>query len=429
MSLARVFSHSYTGVRLAGGAAGQLLLAAAAVAGVMCVSGCANQQQQQQWAQVHQLEQQQMAQQQQYVLQQQQQHQQQPAMPSALASQARATLIEQPIQPQLPPRPSPRTPIDPVASSREKKAARQTEIANAMNEAMTPPQPLANVSRGTAALRVTEKAIGPLADTLNSIESAQRVVIENLRNTEVPGYKASRSACGDGRDISKQLDIAQGELQPTQRSLDVAIQGDGFFQIQVYVEGKPDSVVGFTRNGRLFVSKDGNLVIGQESGYKVVPPIQVPVGTTELRIEQDGTVRAAQAGAEKPGLQPLGRLSVARFTDPSALQPLGTGIYAETEASGTAVETPAGERGAGTIVQGYLEASNVDLVREQLRMRFLQTWRSTILATMDGELPTRPAPTQNPAVNPAPAPTAPPSVRVDPPTGRPMIRSVAPAGE
>ncbi len=78
-----------------------------------------------------------------------------------------------------------------------------------------------------------------------------------------------------------------------------------------------------------------------------------------------------------------GRIHLVRFTDPTALRPLGGGIYAETDASGPAVESPAGERGAGAVLQGHLESSNVDLIRERLRLRFLQSWRASILGALD----------------------------------------------
>jgi flagellar basal body rod protein FlgG len=409
MSHARFSFFCSSGFGLVAGAAGQLLVAAAAVAGVICVAGCQNAQQAQ-WIQQQQLAQQR---QQAELVQQQQQA---AAMRSLNAASPQGTMIEQPPQ-TFPPQQNPPAQLnkqtrpritDPVASQAERKKSQRPAIDAAVGDALAPAQQPATASRGTAALRVADAAIKPLADTLTAIESAQRVVVDNLRNAETPGFKASRTACGDSRDVTKQLDVTQGELQATQRSFDIAIQGEGFLQVQVYVASQnskeqSEPIVGFTRNGRLYVSKDCHLVVGEE-GYQIVPPIQVPVGTTEIRVEANGMIRVAQPGSDKPGLQPLQRLVIARYTDPSALQPLSAGIYAETSASGSAVESSAGERGAGTISQGYLDASNVDLIKERMRLRFLQNWRATILAAMDGEVNTSATPQAEAAV-PAAAPT------------------------
>lgn len=323
-------------------------------------------------------------------------------MRSALAGNPNRQLVEEPLsgaaaggtdaEPPVSAMPSPRPPkraaIDPVASAAEVRASKRAAVEHLLNEAMTPPR--AAPAKPARALGVADRAVAPLADTLAAIDAAQRVVVENLRNVEAAGFKASRTACGDGRDVASQLDLAQGELQSTGRPLDVGIQGDGFFEVQVYTPDHPNGTVGFTRNGRLFVAKDGTLVVGQGDGYQLIPPLKVPVGTTALAVEQDGNIRATAAGATnpatgKPMAEVVGRLTLARFTDPSALRPLGGGLYAETEASGHAVDSAPAERGAGAIMQGYVEASNVDLTRERMRLRFLQAWRATILAAVDGD--------------------------------------------
>ena len=411
MSISSFFGVSRCGLGLFLDVAGQVLVAAAAAAGVMAVAGCSARAAQPAVAMAP------------------------PppvtpdprvgsaaldggisggALSSALSSPANSTLLDPPAAAgqgneiwSAPPRPGPgaapavgtssmnggsmtggagaqaRPTPESVASAKERKRAQKAEVDAMLADAMVPPAGPA--ARGSVALRVADRAIAPLQDTLVAIDAAQRVVVENLRNVEVVAFKASRTACGDGRDVASQLDTAQGELQATHRVLDVAVQGEGFLQIQVYTPEKPAGTVGFTRNGRLYVAKDGTLVAGKPDGYKLIPPIAVPVGTTELKVEQDGTVKAAQAGADKPTPQVIGKLTLARFTDASALQPLGGGVYGESDSSGSAVESPAGERGTGVMMQGFIEAGNVDLIRERMRMRFLQGWRATVLAAMNGE--------------------------------------------
>ncbi|HEX8915537.1 MAG TPA: flagellar hook-basal body complex protein, partial [Humisphaera sp.] len=127
------------------------------------------------------------------------------------------------------------------------------------------------------------------------------------------------------------------------------------------------------------------IVVGQLDGYQLLPQLKLPPGATQVQIDQDGRVNVLRAGADDPKPTTIGQIALARFTDPTALRPLGGGIYAETEASGQAVESPANDRGAGAILQGHLEASNVDLVRERMRLRFLQGWRASIIGALDGD--------------------------------------------
>jgi flagellar basal body rod protein FlgG len=418
MSHSSFFGVSRSGLGLLADVAGQVLVAAAAAAGVMAVAGCSSRAAQPPVAMAAPPA----------ATPDPRAAATPPAMSSALSAPADAALFDTPASPAAgqgdvwtsSPRAagnaagpaggatSSRQATDPAATARERKRARQAEVDALIAEAAIPPAGPA--ARGSVALRAADRAIAPLADTLAAIDAAQRVVVENLRNTEVTGFKASRTACGDGRDVASQLDTSHGEMQATHRLLDVAVRGDGFLQIQVYTPERPAGAVGFTRNGRLYVSpKDGTLVVGKEDGWKVIPPIAVPVGTTELKVEPDGTVRITQAGAEKPAPQAIGRLTLVRFTDPSALQPLGGGVYGESESSGAAVESGGGERGAGTFVQGFLEASNVDLVRERMRMRFLQTWRATVLAALDGEADPVPADDAVTGVGRKPRPAAAPA--------------------
>ncbi len=401
MSIFSFSRVSHSRVRLMLGLLGQVLLVIAAAAGVLVIAGgCAPSPQQLQQMQARQQLQQpspnhSMAS---AVAVQPDTSLQGPfdAPPAAVVPPQRPAVVQPQVgqQGQQTPRTNPRIQsMEGAASPREAKLARRETIDQMINEATIPPaQP---APRGGVALRAAEKSVAPLADTLAAIDTATRAIVENLRNAECPGFKSSRTACGDGRNVASQIDLTQGELQSTERALDIAIQGDGFLEIRMYVDGRKGSTIGFTRNGHLYVAKDNQLVVGQaegQEGFKLIPEMKVPVGTTEIAIAQDGTIRATQAGADKPGPVIVGRLTLARFTDPTALQPMGGGIYTESDGSGPAVDSLPGERGAGTVVQGFLEASNVDLIKERLRLRFLQSWRATILAAIDGEPAPAPAP-------------------------------------
>ena len=155
---------------------------------------------------------------------------------------------------------------------------------------------------------------------------------------------------------------------------------------------RPPARRAYTRNGKLFMSRQGELVVGQADGYRLMPPISIPANTTQLAISPEGkitaTVVAQGAVAGQAGtatLKEVGQLVLVRFADPTGLKPLGGGIYVDSESSGQPVVGSANDAGAGAIVQGHLESSNVDLVRERMRLRFLQGWRSAIIGSLDGQ--------------------------------------------
>jgi flagellar basal-body rod protein FlgG len=152
----------------------------------------------------------------------------------------------------------------------------------------------------------------------------------------------------------------QGSMERTDRELDVGIQGDGFFKVKIM-----DSVgdgTGYTRNGNFFQNKDGDLVLGMGDGYRVVPPINIPANATDITIAEDGTITVLQAGQNVPTT--IGQLQIQQFVNPHGLKLLGGSIYIETTASGNPIESSPGEDGAGKLLQGFLETSNVDPVKE-----------------------------------------------------------------
>ena len=167
---------------------------------------------------------------------------------------------------------------------------------------------------------------------------------------------------GLGTNISNtQYDFAQGAAQQTDRALDVMIEGDGFFRVTL-----PDDQgggVGYTRAGNLFVNPDGNLVLGNSSGYLLEDGITVPTGVVEadISISEDGSISYNDAtGANVQ----IGDLQLASFVNNAGLKSIGGNIYIATDASGPAIEGQPATGGFGAISQGHLEQSNVDPVRE-----------------------------------------------------------------
>jgi flagellar basal-body rod protein FlgG len=150
----------------------------------------------------------------------------------------------------------------------------------------------------------------------------------------------------------------QGAPEQTGRLLDVAIQGDGFFQVE-----KPDGTTAYTRDGSFGVSDTGALVTND--GYRVLPNVTLPQDVQDVSISPSGLVQANN-GSGQP--IELGRIELARFVNPSGLMSLGENLYAETAASGQPVTGFPQELGFGKLMQGYLESSNVEIVQEMTDM-------------------------------------------------------------
>jgi flagellar basal-body rod protein FlgG len=184
----------------------------------------------------------------------------------------------------------------------------------------------------------------------------------NLANVNSPGYKRSRAtfadlpysgAYGSGvRLQSTEKLFEAGKLQPTQRELDLAIEGEGFLRVLL-----PNQSVAYTRAGNLNLDSQGNLVTSD--GYFVDPPVQVPPGFSRVVIDPTGLVQAFD-GEE---LQPVGQIEITGFSNPSGLQPAGSNLFRATEAAGERLDGRPGE-GLGVLRQGHLEQSNVDPIRE-----------------------------------------------------------------
>jgi flagellar basal-body rod protein FlgG len=157
------------------------------------------------------------------------------------------------------------------------------------------------------------------------------------------------------RPAAVSMQLAQGALSQTGGDLDLAIEGRGYFEVTL-----PSGQSGFTRDGGLKRSADGLIVTSD--GFAVVPEIVIPPDARSLSINAAGEVFAYFSDATEAQL--LGQLTLAGFTNPKGLEAIGGNLFVETEASGPALITQAGEDGLGTFRQGYLEDSSVDPVRE-----------------------------------------------------------------
>jgi flagellar basal-body rod protein FlgG len=199
----------------------------------------------------------------------------------------------------------------------------------------------------------------------------------NIANAQTPGFKAVRAAMegGEAPPVEAALTpggsaspalpssvpvsrlFLQGDVRDTGHPTDMAIVGEGFFVVQ-----QPDGTDGYTRNGALRPDAEGNLVDG--TGRRLQPPITIPDGATGLHVGRDGAV-TAQIGGQQ---QEIGRVQLARFTNPQGLLAGPDGVFTATAASGPAVTGAPGENGLGHVQGGALESANADLTVQMTSM-------------------------------------------------------------
>jgi flagellar basal-body rod protein FlgG len=151
----------------------------------------------------------------------------------------------------------------------------------------------------------------------------------------------------------------QGEMQNTGRSLDIAVEGDGFLQVTT-----PGGEIRYTRDGSLRVDANGNLVTS--GGNLLEPSISIPTDVRSVSIGRDGTVTVFAGSDSTPSV--AGQITLARFANPSGLSSEGANLLAETPASGSPTVAAPGTSGTGTIQQGFLERSNVQMVTELVEL-------------------------------------------------------------
>ena len=196
------------------------------------------------------------------------------------------------------------------------------------------------------------------------------LMYQNLRQVGANSSEQSQLPTGlqlglGVRTVATSRSFTQGSMQQTSNQLDVAIKGNGFFQVT-----QPDGTVGYTRDGSFQVDAQGRLVTS--SGLPVANGITVPPSATNVSIAADGTVSATLPNNPTP--QNIGSLALANFVNPAGLEPRGDNLYAETAASGQPNGGTAGTNGLGTVMQGFLETSNVNVVQELVSM--IQTQRA-----------------------------------------------------
>lgn len=159
--------------------------------------------------------------------------------------------------------------------------------------------------------------------------------------------------------VSTMRNFTQGGLEQTGNSFDLAINGDGFFQIRM-----PDGSVSYSRDGALTISDEGYLMT--QTGLQLEPDISIPIDATEIHVSMDGIVKVKFEG--DADYTDVGQIELARFSNPAGLMAEGGNLYSSTEASGEpSIATP-GQDGLGTVRQGFLEVSNVDVVQEMVNL-------------------------------------------------------------
>jgi flagellar basal-body rod protein FlgG len=219
------------------------------------------------------------------------------------------------------------------------------------------------------------------------------VITNNLSNVSTNGFKRARAIFEDllyqtlrlpGAQSSQQTEIpsglqiglgvqpiaterihTQGNLQQTGNSLDLAIQGQGFFQILL-----PDGTIGYTRDGSFQLDSQGQMVTA--SGFPLQPNITIPANTTTITISNDGIVSVTQGNNGTP--TQIGTIQLATFINPGGLLSVGENLYLETVSSGTASTNNPGSNGAGLLNQSYVETANVSVVEELVNL--IQTQRA-----------------------------------------------------
>ncbi|HSP32141.1 MAG TPA: flagellar basal-body rod protein FlgG [Halomonas sp.] len=228
---------------------------------------------------------------------------------------------------------------------------------------------------------------------LESQQTKLDVISNNLANVSTNGFKRSRPVfedllyqnmrqpgaqnniqdrlpsgmqVGTGvRAVATERLHTQGGLEQTENSRDLAINGEGFFQVLM-----PDGTVGYTRDGSFQLNENGQMVTA--NGYPVEPAIFLPENALSVNVGEDGTVSVRQPGVAIDN--ELGQMNVSTFINPAGLQSIGGNLYLETGASGAPNENMPGMNGAGRLFQGYVETSNVNVVEEMVNM--IQTQRA-----------------------------------------------------
>jgi flagellar basal-body rod protein FlgG len=240
---------------------------------------------------------------------------------------------------------------------------------------------------------------------LDAQQTQLDVISNNLANVSTNGFKRSRAIFEDllyqtlrqpGAASSQQTTIpsglmlgvgvrpvatehifVQGSLQKTENALDLAVNGQGFFQVQM-----PDGTLSYTRDGAFQMDSTGQIVTS--SGYPLSPAITIPSNATSITVSRDGIVSVVQSGSTTA--TQIGTIQLATFINVGGLQSVGENLFVETASSGTPTPNTPGTNGSGVLNQGYVETSNVNVAEELVQM--IQTQRayelnSKVVSTSD----------------------------------------------
>lgn len=202
---------------------------------------------------------------------------------------------------------------------------------------------------------------------------ARRLQFEDMiyQNMITPGSAQTQQTVSAGlqiglgtRSVASEMVQTQGDFNQTGNTLDLAIQGAGFFQVSM-----PDGTIAYTRSGNFHMNNQGQITTAD--GNLVIPAITIPSNATSVTISQYGVVSATLPG--QTNASQLGTIQLATFANPGGLSSVGSNLFTPTASSGNPItDTPGGSTGMGTLQQGYLENSNVDVVDEFVQMILAQ---------------------------------------------------------
>ncbi|NMH59677.1 flagellar basal-body rod protein FlgG [Alteromonas ponticola] len=241
---------------------------------------------------------------------------------------------------------------------------------------------------------------------LDAAQTDVSVVSNNLANASTVGFKKDRAVFEDllyqninqpgGRSsadterpsglmlgagskvVATQKSHTQGNMVTTQNSLDMLVQGRGFFEIL-----QPDGTIAYTRNGQFTLNDQGQIVT-PGAGFLLQPEIAVPEDAQQITVSQDGEVSVTVRGEAEP--QVIGQINISDFINPTGLQPTGQNLFVETAVSGAPIQGIPGLQGLGTIVQGALETSNVNVTEELVNLiesQRLYEMNSKVISSVD----------------------------------------------
>ena len=228
-------------------------------------------------------------------------------------------------------------------------------------------------------LEAQDQTIATIANNLANVNTTgfkkgraifEDLIYQNLRQAGAQSTANSQIPTGINMGtgvhlVATEKLFAQGGNQQTQNAFDVAIQGQGFMTVIM-----PDGTLAYTRDGNLKLNNSGQIVTS--NGYLLQPTLTIPAETENVTIGNDGTVSVTVAGNSAPSV--LGNIQLTNFINTAGLQPIGQNLFVETQASGNPLTDNPGNSGLGTLLQGNLEASNVNVVEELVNM--IQAQRS-----------------------------------------------------